>query len=191
MEENNQNRMNDQDRLIEKIDGLQKDWSETDGELEELVKDVKKSEEEIVEDSDDETELSKSLRSREEEQDRIVGTAMESRDKALFDEDNLRKDKSIALDQLEKSINQDIGTVSLLESELSDEDPNLDRATELREKLEKKLEEVVDVRREWHSCDLAPINTGQNTTEPSQKGSLLDDFADSSTEPADYFGGDD
>lgn len=152
---------NDQDKLFEKVDKLEEEWNEIDSEIEE-VSDMVHDDEEVPGDDEETTELSKALRDREERKNALIASYAEPRDKALFDEENVRKEKSLLLEQLEKSIDQDLETIRILESEIPAIDPLSEIISDIGDKLEEQKAKASDLSAEFHENDLPPLS-GQDT----------------------------
>jgi DNA repair ATPase RecN len=155
--DNNGKPLNDQEKLIQKIDKLYEEWSEIDAEVEEF-KDLVHEEEEVEGDPEETTELSKMLREDSDNKDDIIGSYQEPIDRAAFDTNNVREEKSLQLDQVQASVKADLHTVRTLKSELAPMDYSWDKADKLSNKLENIQQEASSLKEEWHKNDLPPIS---------------------------------
>lgn len=170
---------NDQKDLIDKIDSLEEKFNDIDRDLEELVEEITEDDEENyvppASDSGDDsgsegglreesevTELTKYMSDRKDEKDDLVGENMEQMDRALFDENNRRKEKSLLLDMISESTAGDIETLKSIQSQLDPDDPSYEKASEILERLEAQGEEVADLQEKWHENDLPPIRESQS-----------------------------
>lgn len=139
---------NDQDKLFQEADDLNGEWNYLDGKVEELFKNYREEEEREyeVEDSDGEelgeTEVSKYVAEREARKDDIIGRYEELRDVALFDKNNVREDKSLLLDYINKTTKDDIETLETVEKQTSGVEDYYDQLSETLSELknhEKKI----------------------------------------------------
>lgn len=87
---------------VEKVKDLESQYSSFESKLEDLTDSIH-SEEEVTDDEEETSELSKDLRRFEEEENREVADNMAERDVELCEKDNEVGDKSLFLEQLERS----------------------------------------------------------------------------------------
>lgn len=107
---------------------------------------------------EEETELSRLVKEREQLKDDTVARAYEEKYKALFEEENVRKDNSLTLKLIEECNTRDKDTMSVIKDNLPDGDPNVEKASEILDKLEALDTKVSDLKDKWHSNDLPPIS---------------------------------
>ena len=132
--------------MVSEIESLEKKFDELDRDIEEFTQAVHEDDEGLAEDGDD-TELSKFMVRKEVRKDKLVGNYTELRDRALFDEDNLRKDKSLMLELADKSTRQDIRTMKYIKSQLSPEDELYDHASDIISRLQDQKSNVSELRK--------------------------------------------
>ena len=198
--------MSEQDRLIQQTKELENSWKELDDKIDELTREIHEEEgvvsgdESPTPDSEEVSELSKSLREIESEKNAMMGSSYEEKDKAFFEENDFRKENTLLINELEKAIQYDISAMSLIMSEIPDSELYHEEAQNIKEALEQRQSEISALKQEWHSRDLPSLdvehpksdnNESNPTRQATGSGSLLDDYADTSAEPSDYFGGDD
>ena len=182
---------NDQDKLFEKVEELNYEWHDMDGKVETLFNDIRKEETSFeAEDSDGEdlgeTEISKYVSKREAEKDDLVGRYEEKRNEALFERNNVRDDRSLLLDYINKTTKNDIKTLQSIEKEtqgIEDYRPLLLETLDELKNLEKSSDELLV---KYHENDLPPISHETNENSTSKKPSNIDDYANPSTEMPSY-----
>ena len=111
------------------------------------------------------------FKKRRTKRDELVGTYEEARDRALFDNNDLRGDKSLMLQLIDKSAEQDITTLNHIKSELAEMDDAQDTASELIKRLETQREEASELIMKSHENDLPPINSPDTQTENNSSSS--------------------
>lgn len=159
----------DQTQLEDEVDELEQEYSELETELEELFEEIH-DEEEFSDDEEEETsELSKELRDYQNDKDESFAETNTERDQAFFEENNRRKDKSLLLDQLQESVDGDINQIDELQSQISDESSQWQKAYDLREKLVEHSSKTREVSRKWHENDLPPIKDDSSNDVPAIK----------------------
>lgn len=128
---------NDQDKLTEKFKDLEEEFNETDDAIETLAKEIREDEE-IIQDGDEETELSKFLQKREKKKDDLVGRYEQYKDNALFGNKDSREDISLMLELMKKSARQDIKTLINVKQELDRDDEHQDKISDILARLHKQ-----------------------------------------------------
>ena len=145
---------NGSDSLLDRIDSLEKECSDLEYEVEELTKEVKESEQAYNSNSNDEaTALSQHIDKMTKEKDESMITSNVDRDTALFVNNDVVADRSIALEQIERNCKKDIDTLVDMEEELEKFNPSQDKIGPLLQKLEDKLNECYDLREELESSN--------------------------------------
>jgi len=166
MERQNRSRPNDQDDLFKEVDELEDKWRTLDSEVEELTEKIRE-EDEVLETDEGETEVSKYIAVREARKDRFIGECEEERDRALFDRQNSREDKSLLLDLISKSTKKDIKTLESIGKELPSDDPTYDELTDILGRLKSQYTNTRELRSRYHQNDLPPILASDTDTNKS------------------------
>lgn len=178
---------NDQDRLIEEIQEVERDFNDLDGEIEDFKEELRISEENLMDDSDsdsEETELSREVQTSTEEKDEVVGDNMVSRDEALFGHNNIRDDKSLLLDLVIRQSGKDVDDLNNILEQVSDEDKAYEIASGLLQKAESLKEKAERLDHRWHENDLPSLS------EPAGGESFPQDSSDivrSDFDSSDYY----
>lgn len=144
---------NDQDELFEQFEDLEEEFNETDGDIEQLAEVVREGER-SVQDGDEETELSKFMKRREEKKDDLVGRYGEYKDNALFNNEDKREDVSLTLELIKKSARKDIETLKTASTELDESDEVQDEISRIIPKLEAQKEKASKLLVKLHENDL-------------------------------------
>jgi hypothetical protein len=145
--------------------------------------------EELVQDWDEPTELSKILQRREDNKDILIGRHEQARDRELLENDNVRGDKSILLNMMQRCTDRDIETLDIIKSELDPSDSDYDTADDLIERAESQKTSLSELHTALHENDLAPINSSNAQTDNDDISSPRDsssDYQDSSDIERDY-----
>jgi len=177
---------NDQDKLYKEIQELELQSEGTDTQIEEVAKKIRQEEEEF-ETQEGETELSKLLARKEEEKNRFIGDYGVLRNRALFDENNQRKDHSLALDQILTTTRQDIKTLENAAREVNGTNDSYHELTEVIDTLKKQESKTSELINRYHENDLPPISdNGSNVTAPSENSTNYFPQDSSDVYPTDY-----
>jgi DNA repair exonuclease SbcCD ATPase subunit len=202
---NNSFAPNDLELLIEKVKDMEEAWNELDRDIEEVTKTIQQDDldNRISDDIDDVSELHKYLEQRQNEKDQIVSRLEEARSSAIL-EDRERDIRLGSLDIMHATTTRDIETLREVSKELTALENSYEEVASLLERLEDLEPRVAELKDEFHENDLPPILGTQSDSETSksgtsdtfdnqnnQEGSLLDDYADSSTEMPSYMDPDD
>ena len=172
--------MDDRNRVLEKIEEVDRKHKATQEQYEELVEELNDLEEDLVDsdDSDEETGLAKYVRERGEEKGIVLGDPMDESDGTTAEQNN----NSSLLEKIGNSVDYDIETLTTI---IRETHGNIKEACiDLHEELKVLKEEVSSVSEEWNNSDLPPSNSETSNSEANR--SLIDDFADTSGEPGDF-----
>lgn len=178
---------NDQDTIYEEVNQVKQEWRNLNQDMKEVTKDIKEDEVDY-QSGEEETELSKYVTKREAKKDRLIEEGEAKRETAFYDRGNAREDKAILLQYMNKATKKDIKTLEKVESDLSGLEPGYDRYTDVYARSKDQEAIMSDLIRRYHMNDLAPIRSTDANKEAStpQKSSILDDYADTSTEMPSY-----
>ena len=152
------------------MDKLEQKWHKVDRELDEAAENIQEEDAEF-EQGEGTTELSRLLAQRVAERDRSIGTCDEERDRALFDRNNPREDKSLLLDSIVENTRKDIQT---LEAALEEgAEYAYEEVPAILDELKKIETKATQLRTKFHEADLPPIRSRDdvNETSPSQNSS--------------------
>lgn len=181
---------NDQEKLYDEIKELEKRWDGLDGQIEELFEDIKQEEKDFeTQDSDgefQETEVSRYVTERSEQKDLIVREHERRRSDALFDRRNVRENRSILLDYINTTTRDNIETLEAVEKQTSGAENYYGQLVETLDDLKNHEVKANEVLARYHENDLPPILPEENVNSPANNSSLIDDYADTSTEMPSY-----
>lgn len=166
---------NDQDKLINEINGLEEKFYSLDRDVEEFTKEVDETEV-YYEENNEQTELSKIIQKRESKKNDLIGTHEEASDQAQYNDHNTRQAKSFRLDLIEEATKKDIKTLNRIKSELHETDDAQEVASNLIDRLETQKAEASKLQSKWHESDLPPINPSSDFQDSSEI--YRDDFTD-------------
>jgi len=117
---------------------LQREYDELESDLEEIRQTVQDNEEFLQE---EQSELSKTLEKDFDIKEKIKGNLEQLRDIALYDENNVDKEKSLAVEELKEAIDIDLRTLGSLLDEIPSDDVHVRNAVE---KADSKLQAFQD-----------------------------------------------
>lgn len=152
---------------MEEVKNLESDFNETDNDIENLTEKISEDET-FIQNDDEETELSKFLKRRQEEKDDRVGRFEQYRDHALFSNEDKREDVSLMLELIERSARKDIETLKAAKEELWSGDEAQEEASDIISKLEAQQVKASDLLEKLHENDLNFIRPSTDISESNQ-----------------------